>query len=90
MCALAQHRFELNPLFLGMTDCLGPVDPAHTENNGMNSKGPDSVCGPLCRLHHNEYDADREGFKKKYGISMQQVAAACWARYQSEVVSVSR
>jgi hypothetical protein len=61
---------------------LGPPnDPAHTENNGTSSKGPDSSCVPLCRKHHNEYDAGREVFEKKYGVSMKKIAAEHYARY---------
>src|SRR5690349_14876358 len=36
--------------------CFGRIDPAHTENNGTSSKGPDSSCAPLCRRHHLVYD----------------------------------
>ncbi len=61
----------------------GYCDPAHTENNGMSSKGPDSSCAPLCRgfgllNHHEEYDAGRERFERKYGLDMQREAAAHW------------
>jgi len=69
---------------------LGPTDPAHTENNGTSSKGPDSSCAPLCRHHHREYDAGREGFEKKYGINMRESAASYWRRFQMERSSVSR
>jgi hypothetical protein len=60
------------------------IDPAHTENNGMSSKGPDSSCVPLCRSHHLEYDSGREAFESKYGIDMKAIAAAYWERYQQE------
>lgn len=59
-------------------------DAAHTDNNGMGSKGPDSSCGPLCRGHHREYDAGRVAFEKKYGVDMKAIAAELWARYESE------
>jgi hypothetical protein len=61
-----------------------PKDPAHTENNGMGSKGPDSSCAPLCRKHHREYDAGRAAFEQKYGVDMKAIAAQLWARYQQE------
>src|SRR6185369_1856910 len=61
-----------------------PIDPAHTENNGMRSKGRDSSCAPLCRAHHRQYDAGREAFEKTYGVDMKKLAAAHYARYQSE------
>lgn len=59
-------------------------DPAHTQNNGMRSKGPDSSCVPLCRKHHQEYDAGRAAFEKKYGVNMKKLAAEHYARYQAE------
>lgn len=55
------------------------IDPAHTENNGMRSKGADSSCVPLCRHHHREYDAGRAAFELKYGIDMKREAAAHYA-----------
>ena len=57
------------------------IDPAHTENNGMRSKGPDSSCAPLCRVHHEEYDAGRKAFEEKYEVSMKDVAAKWYALY---------
>lgn len=65
-------------------DCEQQTDPAHTVNNGMGSKGPDSSCAPLCRKHHREYDAGREAFENKYGVDMKKIAAQNWARYESE------
>lgn len=56
-------------------------DPAHTENNGTSSKGPDSSCAPLCRRHHVEYDAGRKAFEKKYKLSMGRVAKAWYQLY---------
>ncbi len=61
-----------------------PTDPAHTKNNGTSSKGPDSTCAPLCRVHHDEYDAGRKDFEKKYSVDMRAVAASYWKRYQEE------
>lgn len=62
--------------------CCGyPCDPAHTVNNGMRSKGPDSSCAPLCREHHREYDGCRKAFEFKYGINMQEKAAEWYAAY---------
>lgn len=42
----------------------------HTKNNGMRSKGSDFTCVPLTRAEHIEYDADRDAFERKYGVSM--------------------
>lgn len=70
---------------IGVDACVGvKVDPAHTQNNGMASKGDDSTCGPLCRPHHREYDANREAFEKRYGINMRKIAAEHYARYLAE------
>ncbi len=59
-------------------------DAAHTQNNGMRSKGPDSSCAPLCRKHHAEYDAGRAAFENKYGVDMKAIAAEHYKRFQSE------
>lgn len=58
-----------------------PVDPAHTENNGMRSKGPDSSCAPLCRKHHQEFDRGRAAFEKKYSVDMRKIAAEHYERF---------
>jgi hypothetical protein len=65
----------------------GHCDPAHTRNNGMRSKGPDSSCAPLCRgfespNHHDEYDAGRKAFVAKYGYDPEDEAAAHWTAWQ--------
>ncbi len=65
------------------SDALNP-EAAHTQNNGMSSKGPDSSCVPLCRKHHREYDAGRAAFEAKYGIDMKAEAAKYYARYLEE------
>jgi hypothetical protein len=59
-------------------------DAAHTQNNGMRSKGPDSSCVPLCRKHHREYDADRTAFERKYYVSMSKLAERHYAQFISE------
>lgn len=65
-------------------DCAGPIDAAHTENNGLSSKGPDSSCAPLCRSHHKKYDSGRKAFELKYKVDMQKLAAAHWLAYRME------
>lgn len=67
-----------NSCLICKVDC---PDPAHTINNGMRSKGPDSSCVPLCRTHHAEYDSGRAAFETKYGVSMKAEAAAHFAVY---------
>jgi hypothetical protein len=61
-----------------------PSDPAHTRNNGMSSKGPDSSCAPLCRPCHSEYDAGRKAFEVKTNLNMAAVAAQHYAEYLKE------
>jgi hypothetical protein len=60
------------------------VEPAHTQNNGMRSKGSDASCVPLCRKHHTEFDQNRKAFQIKYGVDMKALAAEHYARYQKE------
>ena len=69
----------------------GFCDPAHTEHNGMSSKGRDASCAPLCRCHHNQYDGQsklpngevgHESFEAYYRIDMKAVAAEWWKRFQ--------
>ena len=66
----------------GTGECVGvPVDAAHSQNNGMRSKGPDSSCAPLCRKHHREYDSGRTVFEMKYGVDMPVIAAKLYVAY---------
>jgi hypothetical protein len=58
-----------------------PVDPAHTENNGMSSKGDDSGCAPLCRTCHTEYDSGRVEFERRTGLDMKRIARTYWDAY---------
>ena len=75
LCAAPGDYFEDHSL---------SVDPAHTQNNGMRSKDPDSSCAPLCRARHREYEAGRAAFEAKYGIDMRQIAAEHYFRYLNE------
>lgn len=61
------------------------IDPAHTKNNGMSSKGPDSSCVPLCRGHHEEYDAGKNAFEKKYRLDMTAEAKKYYELYRQEM-----
>lgn len=63
-------------------DPLNPIiDPAHTQNNGMRSKGPDSSCVPLCRRHHQQYDSGRIVFETYFVVDMKKKAAEWYAAY---------
>lgn len=56
---------------------------AHTVNNGMSSKGPDSSCVPLCPTHHQEYDRNRAAFEIKHGnFDMQWYAVELFAQWR--------
>lgn len=65
--------------------CFGAVVGAHTRNNGMRSKGPDSSRGPLCMWHHAQYDAGRVSFEIAYGIDMEDIARKNWERFQKDL-----
>lgn len=67
---------------------LAIIDPAHTLNNGLSSKGPDSSCIPLCRYHHDEMDGrlsaavtTKQQFAAKYGLNLVNESAAHYALY---------
>ena len=58
------------------------TEAAHTANNGMRSKGPDSSCVPLCWEHHREqHRIGVKDFEAKYGIDLANEAAAHHAAY---------
>lgn len=65
----------------GMDDPRQRCDAAHTKNNGMRSKGPDSSCVPLCRAHHMEYDVGRKAFEDLHRLVMEWEAAAHYDLY---------
>ncbi len=73
------YRAWLRTLGCMMLGCGAQfADAAHTLNNGMHSKGPDSSCVPLCRKHHREYDTGRMAFERKYTINMPATAGIFW------------
>lgn len=57
------------------------IDPCHTRNNGMRSKGDDGSCVPMCRCHHREYDSGRAAFELKYEVDMTKESAAHYALF---------
>lgn len=73
----------------------GPVVGAHTLNNGMRQKGPDSSRVPLCSNpfgadHHAQYDGQkklpngevgREAFEAYYGMDMKREREAHYGLY---------
>ncbi len=60
------------------------IDPAHSQNNGMRSKGPDSSCVPLERALHEEYDKDKDGFEQKYRVDMRALGRQSYQQYLRE------
>jgi hypothetical protein len=76
--------------WLGERACVVPrcevrhgCDPAHTQGNGMGSKGPDCSCVPLCREHHTEQHAKgMKVFQIKYGIDLAHEARVHYAAYR--------
>ena len=69
---LSQNRRE----FIGRSSCTVPwceaghCDNAHIANkSGMGKKGDYTDIVPLCRMHHIEYDTQRERFYLAYGLS---------------------
>lgn len=77
----ALRNVERWPILAMCRPLKGACDPAHTENNGMRSKGRDSSCAPLCRVHHREYDSGRVAFEQLYGLDMQREAAIWWKSF---------
>jgi len=82
-CVVCKKMAETDATKVDFYGCI-PVDPAHTENNGASSKGPDSSCVPLGRKHHREYDFNRKEFEDKYRVDMKVLAAQYYAQYLKE------
>ena len=61
---------------------FGRVEGAHTKNNGMASKGPDSSRAPLCVAHHSEqHTRGVKVFEEKYGLDLEHEAATHYATF---------
>lgn len=67
------------------------IEAAHTQHNGMASKGSDYSCVPLCWEHHREYDnglRSKELFEQDHDINLAQLVRRLnhdWFAYSSEV-----
>lgn len=46
------------------------VDPCHTGGHGTGQKSCDLSCIPLCRKHHDEFDAAPRSFAEKHGLDV--------------------
>jgi hypothetical protein len=71
-------------VFLPWAGRYAIIDPAHTQGNGMASKGPDSSCVPLERALHEEYDRGRAAFEALYHVDMKALAAEHYQRFLKE------
>jgi hypothetical protein len=61
--------------------CGSPYpDPCHTGPHGMRQKADDHTCIPLCRRHHQEYDASPTVFSDTYGLDIPKIVARLNAR----------
>lgn len=46
------------------------VDPCHTGQHGMGQKSCDLSCIPLCRRHHQDFDASPREFAELHGLDI--------------------
>lgn len=51
------------------------VDPAHTGSHGMSQKSSDMSVLPLCRVCHQEFDADPRGFAVQHNLDIPELIA---------------
>ena len=82
------HQEGICPVCLRLAEGNGEATPlpgcegAHTQNNGMRQRGPDSSRVPLCRRTSHAYDAGRLRFEARYGLDMKEIAAGWYALYE--------
>lgn len=58
------------------------IDPAHTGPHGINQKSSDLDCIPLCRRHHEEYDACPWKFAFKHKLDIPALITMFQSFYQ--------
>lgn len=46
------------------------VDPCHTGPHGLGQKASDHLCLPMCRVCHEKFDADPQGFALNRGLDI--------------------
>lgn len=51
-------------------------DPCHTGSRGLSQKTSDLSCIPLCRFHHNQFDANPRAFAEFHGINIPELVAS--------------
>lgn len=51
------------------------VDPCHVGPHALSRKACDLTCIPLCRRHHDQYDADPKAFAERHGLDVYAVIA---------------
>lgn len=83
VCVACRSEFRhAEPETFPAARLLRIIDPAHTENNGRSSKGPDSSCIPLCRTHHRQqHNIGWPAFENHYGIDRARESAALYLAY---------
>lgn len=72
-----QYRSEKYMKFVRDLPCVVcgtmPCDPHHTTKAGMSIKATDLSCIPVCRIHHDEFNAVGSGprtFEAKHNINI--------------------
>jgi len=72
-------------------DCFGAIQAAHTQNNGLRTKGSDYSCVPLCAYHHQQYDSglrSKELFEADHNLNLADLVRRLnhdWFAYSKEV-----
>jgi hypothetical protein len=62
------------------------VDPCHTGPHGIGQKSCNLSCIPLCRKHHQQFDADPRGFTDKHRLNV----PALIARFNEVYLRIER
>ena len=61
------------------------VDPCHTGPHGVGQKSCDMTCIPLCRKHHQEYDAAPVKFAARYKLDIPALILMFNSFYQTKL-----
>lgn len=61
------------------------VDPCHTGPHGVGQKSCDLSCIPLCRKHHQEYDANPVKFAERYKLDIPALIQMFNSFYQTKL-----
>ena len=75
----ADYRRWISSLGCCVSGCVHAtrrVDPCHTGAHAYGRKSSDLSCIPLCRRHHDEFDANPRAFAEKYRINVPELVQA--------------